>query len=661
MSVPDASLDLLLQRIGTTAGAAPAPGALGRFHVRRLLGSGRFAMVAEADDPKLGRRVALKLPLPEVLADAKLRERLVREAQLAARLDHPGIVPVHEAVEAGPDVMFLVLGLVEGPTLDRWLALRAPVPVDTACRLMAAVADAVQHAHDRHILHLDLKPSNILLDGRNELLPGVGTPRVADFGRARATAGSMPKTSVLTAGTPGFMAPEQLRGPRSELTERTDVWALGVLLYQMLMGELPFGGKDFASALTALRAAPIPPSARRPDLPRALDGVVRACLQFNPTDRYPSAAALGADLRAIAAGRPPVHLPGSGRTHRRRMVAAFLAGAMAASVALVAVHEVQHQRDDPPKSGERVPTPPDKLAAAATLTYPEGKHFTNRLGMKLVRIEPGEYVMGSPPTDSMRQEGEDQRVVRIRQPFYLGQFEVTYEQFEAFVKDAHHITDAEKISPNGHPFGGCGWSPRNHNVRFSSEFNWRNSGYRQSPDHPVGNVSWDDAAAFCNWLTGYDGYRYDLPTEEEWEYACRAGSKTRFPFGDDPKDIFQYARVTRESPAGLLGFFDRLREDVLPGPDPVGSHRPNDWGLYDMMGNQWEWCLDGYAGWEDCRRARSPIRHQSLGSPLIRVCRGGSWDSGVNGLRSAHRLPAEQKKAWVASGFRVWCRAVPDE
>jgi serine/threonine protein kinase/WD40 repeat protein len=324
---------------------------LGRYHIRRRIGAGRFGVVFLADDPALSRRVAIKVPQPAVLADPELRTRFVREAQAVARLDLPGIVPVYEAgVYQG--LAYIAAGYVDGPTLADWIARRpgSPTPA-TAARLVACVARAVHHAHERGVLHCDLKPANILLEA-GDVVPGVGCPRITDFGLARLLEDDPSLTRTFqVAGTPLYMSPEQARGDRRTLTRRADVYALGAILHEMLTGRPPFDGSSTADTLRRIVSEPAPsPRALRPDVPRDLAAICLKCLEKDPARRYPDGEALAADLGRFLAGSPTLARPV--RWHdqaamcvRRNPVVASLAALVVTSLVLLTVLQWIHRND----------------------------------------------------------------------------------------------------------------------------------------------------------------------------------------------------------------------------------------------------------------------------------------------------------------------------
>jgi serine/threonine protein kinase len=309
----------------------------------RELGRGSFGVVFQAVDPDLDRLVALKVAQPEAAAGAAYRGRFAREGKAAARLDHPNIVPVYEVGKDG-GVAYIAMPYVEGVTLAHWLQGREePVPFRHAAGLLLKVAEAVQHAHERGVLHRDLKPRNILVRPapvRSADDPGV-EPRVCDFGLAKLVEGGDDETVAnAQIGSPPYMSPEQVYGALGPCGPASDVYALGVTLYELLAGRPPFRAETRAETLRqVVQDAPARPGRYRPGTPRDLEAICLKCLEKSPDRRYPSAAALTADLRRYLAGEPTRARPAAPgeaaiRRARRHPALAALAAALAVLAAL---------------------------------------------------------------------------------------------------------------------------------------------------------------------------------------------------------------------------------------------------------------------------------------------------------------------------------------
>ncbi|HEX6255590.1 MAG TPA: protein kinase [Euzebyales bacterium] len=265
----------------------------GRYELLSRLGRGGMAEVFRAHDQRLGRQVAVKVLAPHLLADARSIERFGREARAAASLNHPNIVNVFDAVNDG-DTHAIVMELVEGPTLADVIEQDGQMDVADATQTAIGICDALQAAHDRGLVHHDVKPRNVLFDADGAL-------KVTDFGIARAASSDI--TTI--QGSPPYLAPEQARGGQSD--RRSDVYALGCVLFEMLAGRPPFDGDSSSAIVMAHIDAPVPPlSEFRPDAPRDLEQVVNRALAKDPAARYDSAAALRADLTRIAGGLAPL-------------------------------------------------------------------------------------------------------------------------------------------------------------------------------------------------------------------------------------------------------------------------------------------------------------------------------------------------------------------
>src|SRR5213595_2883728 len=287
-----------------TARAAELLGELGDYELLDEVGRGGQGVVFRARQKSLNRTVALKvISLGQWASKAHLK-RFRREAEAAASLEHPGIVPIHEVGERDGSCYFS-MKFVEGGRLDE-VVRREPMPIRRAVELIAKVARTVHYAHEHGILHRDIKPGNILLDQKGE-------PHLTDFGLARLVETESTVTRTLEVlGTPSYMAPEQAVGNNSQLTSATDVYGLGAVLYQLLTSHPPFaGGTSYETIRLLLDTEPRPPRLLNSKVDRDMSTICLKCLEKDPQCRYPSALALAEDLEHWLK-HEPIHAKRSG-------------------------------------------------------------------------------------------------------------------------------------------------------------------------------------------------------------------------------------------------------------------------------------------------------------------------------------------------------------
>jgi formylglycine-generating enzyme required for sulfatase activity/tRNA A-37 threonylcarbamoyl transferase component Bud32 len=459
MTNPSTAIAELGQRLQAALGEG--------YEVGRPLGSGGFAVVFLVRDLQLKRRLAVKVLSPDLITSNTMIERFRREAEAIAGLSHPNIVPLH-FIGQKDDLLYLAMACIDSGSLADRLAREPQLPIDDATRILTEVASALGHAHKRGIIHRDIKPQNVLLDADGRAL-------VTDFGIARTLDASSITASGLVLGTPAYLAPEQVSGEASD--HRVDIYALGVMGYEIVTGRPPFEAPTAQAVLMKRLGAPPPPvSKARPEVPPPLEQVIDGCLATNPDERFGSAA----DIVRILTGRTPSsggHLTSSGRIHSRASRPAAWVGAGA--LALVAVTAAVWLSTKRASRGA--------AAAKSAAVQP--------VDSEMVLIPAGDYIVGSDSGPA-----------------------------NAFFRPAHRVTLAA-FGVDRHEVSVGAYRAYVDSMRMPAP--WRDS--LPALALPVTHVTLSDATSYCRWKHP-DGGR--LPTEEEWEAAARGTNGRRFPWGD---------------------------------------------------------------------------------------------------------------------------------
>jgi formylglycine-generating enzyme required for sulfatase activity/tRNA A-37 threonylcarbamoyl transferase component Bud32 len=596
---------------------------LGPYELLARLGQGGMGEVFKARHRLLNRVVALKITRKELLSDPTNERRFLREIQATARLKHPNIVTVHDASRIG-DTHFFAMEYIEGSDLARIVRQQGPVLVTRACEYIRQAALGLQHAFEQELVHRDIKPSNLLLTADGTLV------KILDMGVARCCdmEGSDLTATGSVVGTPDYLAPEQATNSRS-VDIRADIYSLGCTLYTLLAGHPPFPeGSSLEKALKHLHDQPAPIRKQRPEVPPEVALILEKMMAKKPAARYQQPIEVAHALEPFTQTIPPAAPtpatpkltapPPPPQSGRRK----FLAAGILMALTGLGIGFWQPWVGDP-SSSRRQP-------------------YTNSIGMDFVYIPAGEFEMGSPANEPGRRDDEGPvHTVTITRAFYLATHETTKKDFQLFISLSHHRTEAEESGE-----GAEEWNAAKHEFEPVRSSKWSSPGFRQDLGDPVVCVSRRDAEVFCDWLSRLDHRTYRLPTEAEWEYACRAGTASAYAIGDTLlSDMARFAPASKSS----------SEAQRRPHTEKVGAFAPNDWGLFDMHGNVWEWCADYYSP----NYYRDSLQQDPVGpkSSDKFVARGGSWTSSASNCRSASRLPVPDRTRRNDIGFRVLLEA----
>jgi formylglycine-generating enzyme required for sulfatase activity len=569
--------------------------------------------VYRARQVHLQRVVAIKVMKPALAADEDFCERFMREARAGAAITHPNVVVIHDA-DHREGLLFQVFEFVPGGDLAQLVKARGPLPSVEALRLIAECADGLQAIHQAGMLHRDIKPQNIFLDAK-------GQAKLGDLGMARHADGEDQLTgSGAVMGTPAYMAPEQARGAAIDI--RADIYALGATLYTLLTARKPFPGANALEVIAKVIADPTPdPRAVVPSVPTQVAGLVRKAMAKRPEDRFATSTELRQEvLRVIPtlnsgprsvqselkSGPSPDPHPVARRATQPRGepvarprwtwnpgtvmgLLIVLVGVVALIAFAVGAHPVH-------------PAHATVVAAPAPWASAQGQDDAGcwadltvaGVTQRFRWIPSGNFTMGSPADEPGRNWDETVHRVTITQPYWLADTDCTQELWKAVM----------------------GTNPAK---------------YNDDPQKPVEQVSWEDCQLMIATLNQRDArLTARLPTEAEWEYACRAGSGGAFP-GSDLDALAWYNANAKDSTHAVKG------------------KASNPWGLYDMNGNVWQWCSDWHGDY-----ATGPVSDPvGPATGTDRVRRGGAFNGLPAICRSAARSWAAPDLHFGDLGFRL--------
>lgn len=634
-----------------------------RYTILRQIGRGGMGAVYLAKDQRLNNMVAIKETLT---TSDHLRKAFEGEAQLLANLRHPAL-PVVSDHFIESDGQFLVMQFIPGNDLQEMISHKgSPFPVDRVLQWADQLLDALEYLHSQTppVIHRDIKPQNLKLTERNQII-------LLDFGLAKGAIAEATHAEgkSIQGYTPNYAPVEQIQGSGTDA--RSDIYSLGATLYYLLTTIIPTdavtrvvavaeGRPDFLrradqlnpqvtsdvadvlQAMLALRRDERPANAddvrkalraaTSPTLPvssmaqkdhgfsKTIVGPTTGPQMSDPTMLLPTPGTLAGTEAATMA--LPVDATTKPVARRSKIWLGIIGSAVVISLLIAVIWTLTNRKVESLKSFEFKTATVDYAANVTEQRGGQARYYSEDLGegvsLDIVEVKGGTFLMGSPANEESRSESEGPQHQVSVPSFFIGKSEVTQAQWRAVANSLPKVNRDLITNPS----------------------------FFKGDDKPVEQVTWEDALEFCARLSAKTGRQYRLPTEAEWEYACRAGATTPFAFGENiSTDIvnFNGEGPYRTAPKSLY-------RDQTTGAGSLGA--ANAFGLFDMHGNVFEWCSDVWH--EDYAGAPSDgSSWNAEGDASLRVLRGGSWYVQASFCRASRRYKIEPDTRDFNVGFRV--------
>lgn len=679
---------------------------IGKYEIVSILGKGAMGVVYKARDPIIDRLVAIKtqhlnIPDAQIL---RLDERFITEARAVGRLSHPNIVGLYDFGQ-DDDCSYIVMELASGFQLTEFVSRKQPITIDEIWDTILKILDGIQYAHECNVIHRDIKPANIIRDGS-------GNVKITDFGIAQVDTSSLTNTGHVI-GTPRYMAPERIKGEKADF--RADIFSCGVVLHELLTGQLAFHDKNSATVIYKITNTELPPASQLcSDCPEEMDAVIAKAIAKDPEERFISArdfadeikkvleqsksAVIDTEQNVTESQAPPANLQvdlpastqeselqppvansnlaesnvtndtsGSGKRFWILLII-ILAVGFVVFLFLQVFKENSAGGDSAPV--DKPTKPPEEVVSTREFEpaiLPTVKTETRKRPARKVeafsKITIGAMFSDCPDCPSMIVVPSGKRLLGSTQN-KGGQAAYMVEIAQPFAVAQFEVSRgefAEFVSATGYDANGC-LSYENNEWIYQQQRNWQSPGYDQDDTHPVVCISWVDANKYVKWISGLTGKQYRLLSSSEWEYLARGGYGESEKINDSLRNICQFANVADTSALkNYPGWIVHDCEDLYVHTSPVNisQFEANYFGVSGLLGNAFEWVSDCWTEGNNDIPADGTARLTD--DCAKRVLRGGSWFSQPDYVKFGFQNRFDGDIRASTFGFRIARGLDPEE